>query len=75
MQAAQRSEDAKKARAESKRRIVMVSGSQSGYGKTMVPVLKSNNYELNTGERSVFDQEYAGAGGARCWKCAACAFE
>jgi SWI/SNF-related matrix-associated actin-dependent regulator of chromatin subfamily A member 5 len=37
-------------------RIMLVEGSGSGYG-ALVPVLKSNNYELETGESSVFDRE------------------
>lgn len=43
-----------------KSRIVMVKGHNSGYGAAAVPVLASNNYELETGESSVFDRELAG---------------
>eukprot|EP00980_Cylindrotheca_fusiformis_P031493 scaffold26459_cov162-Cylindrotheca_fusiformis.AAC.7 len=39
-----------------KNRIMMVQGSGSGYGGA-VPVLKSNNYDLDKGESSVFDRE------------------
>jgi len=42
---------------ERKQRIVMIHGKGSGYGASMVPVLKSNNYDLENGERSVFEQE------------------
>lgn len=55
------SDEAKKARAKSKQRLVMVDGEGTGYGKTLVPVLKSNNYDLLDGERSVFDQELSKA--------------
>lgn len=40
-----------------KNRIVMVQGLGSGYGSAAVPVLKSNDYELENGESSVFDRE------------------
>ena len=42
---------------EKKSRIVHVEGTGSGYGKATVPVLASNNYELENGESSVFDRE------------------
>ena len=44
---------------EIKNRIQMVEAKGSGYGSA-VPVLKSNDYDLETGERSVFDQELRG---------------
>ena len=40
-----------------KSRIMMVDGKDSGYGKSSVPVLVSNNYGLEHGEQSVFDRE------------------
>ncbi|CAB9517489.1 ISWI chromatin-remodeling complex ATPase ISW2 [Seminavis robusta] len=40
-----------------KSRVVMVKGKNSGYGQAMVPVLASNNYDLENGESSVFDRE------------------
>jgi SWI/SNF-related matrix-associated actin-dependent regulator of chromatin subfamily A member 5 len=40
-----------------KKRLVMVDGLGSGYGSACVPVLASNNYDLNAGESSVFDRE------------------
>ena len=40
-----------------KSRIVQIDGMGSGYGSAAVPVLASNNYELQTGEKSVFDRE------------------
>lgn len=40
-----------------KSRILMVNGQGSGYGKTYVPVLTSNNYDLNSGESSVYLRE------------------
>ncbi|KAL3930875.1 MAG: hypothetical protein SGARI_004355, partial [Bacillariaceae sp.] len=46
--------DAKRAR---KSRIVNLDGHGSGYGKAAVPVLASNNYDLEKGESSVFDRE------------------
>jgi hypothetical protein len=42
-----------------KQRITMVASNGSGYG-SMVPVLAANNYDLETGERSVFQQELKG---------------
>ena len=45
---------------QSNSRISMVQGKGTGYGAAAVPVLKSNNYELETGEVSVFDRELAG---------------
>jgi len=44
---------------ERKSRIKMMNGEGSGYGK-MVPVLAANDYELQTGEKSVFQREYNG---------------
>ena len=41
----------------SKKRIVMVQGLGSGYGAAHVPVLASNNYDLEDGEPSVMDKE------------------
>lgn len=43
-----------------KSRIDMVAGKGSGYGGA-VPVLKSNNYDLENGESSVFDRELKSA--------------
>lgn len=43
-----------------KSRVVMVKGNGSGYGSAYVPVLASNNYELENGESSVFDKELKG---------------
>ena len=43
-----------------KSRLVMVKGNGSGYGSAYVPVLASNNYELESGESSVFDKELKG---------------
>lgn len=40
-----------------KNRLVMVDGHGSGYGASHVPVLSSNNYDLQSGESSVFDRE------------------
>ena len=40
-----------------KSRIIQVQGNGSGYGSKMVPVLASNNYELEHGESSVFARE------------------
>eukprot|EP00729_Bicosta_minor_P000649 gene649-4309_t len=51
------SEKSKKARAASKRRIVMVEAKGSGYGAAFVPVMKQNNYSLQHGEGSVFTSE------------------
>ena len=45
-----------------KNRIMLVQGKGSGYGSA-VPVLKSNDYDLATGERSVFQRELGGSGG------------
>lgn len=47
-----------------KNRITLVvDGQGSGYGSKAVPVLKSNDYDLETGERSVFQQELGGRKG------------
>ena len=40
-------------------RISMIASKGSGYGAP-VPILKSNNYDLEAGESSVFDRELAG---------------
>jgi SWI/SNF-related matrix-associated actin-dependent regulator of chromatin subfamily A member 5 len=40
-----------------KSRLMHVDGSGSGYGLKSVPILVSNNYELDKGESSVFDRE------------------
>jgi SWI/SNF-related matrix-associated actin-dependent regulator of chromatin subfamily A member 5 len=40
-----------------KSRILMVEGKGSGYGSAHVPVLASNNYDLDKGESSVFGRE------------------
>lgn len=40
-----------------KSRIMLVDGQKSGYGSASVPVLSSNNYDLEHGESSVFDRE------------------
>ena len=44
-------------------RITLVAGEGSGYGSKAVPVLKSNDYSLEQGERSVFQQELGGRKG------------
>ena len=41
----------------SKKRIIMVEGIGSGYGKAHVPVLAANNYDLEAGEPSVMEKE------------------
>jgi len=41
-------------------RIKMVDGLGSGYGSKAVPVLASNDYDLHSGEKSVFDRELIG---------------
>lgn len=43
-----------------KNRIKMIDGAGSGYGLASVPVLAANDYDLETGERSVFQQELRG---------------
>lgn len=43
-----------------KNRIKMVDAEGSGYGAKAVPVLNSNDYDLQSGERSVFQQELRG---------------
>lgn len=43
-----------------KNRIKMVDGMGSGYGSRSVPVLASNDYDLESGEKSVFDRELKG---------------
>ena len=43
-----------------KSRIVMLASNSSGYGKALVPVLASNNYDLEGGERSVYQRELIG---------------
>ncbi|KAL3918948.1 MAG: hypothetical protein SGILL_004001 [Bacillariaceae sp.] len=42
---------------ERKSRLVMVEGKGSGYGQAQIPVLSSNNYDLLSGETSVFGRE------------------
>ncbi|KAG7366569.1 SNF2-related protein [Nitzschia inconspicua] len=42
---------------ERKSRLVMVDGKGTGYGKQYVPILASNNYDLDSGESSVFGRE------------------
>lgn len=42
---------------ERKSRLIMVDGTNSGYGMKAVPVLASNNYDLQSGESSVFSRE------------------
>lgn len=43
-----------------KNRIMMVQAAGSGYGSVSVPVLAANDYDLQSGERSVFQQELRG---------------
>jgi len=43
-----------------KNRIKLLDGTNSGYGSKAVPVLAINDYDLETGERSVFNQELQG---------------
>ena len=43
-----------------KNRIKMVESEGSGYGAKAVPVLTANDYDLESGERSVFQQELKG---------------
>lgn len=50
----------KKSRASRKSRIIMINTSVNGLGKSQVAVLKSNNYNLNDGEGSIFDRELKG---------------
>lgn len=45
---------------ERKSRITLISAQGSGYGSKSIPVLQSNNYNLQEGERSVLLQELAG---------------
>ena len=45
---------------ERKSRIKMVSGHGSGYGSEAVPILAVNDYDLMSGEKSVFDRELQG---------------
>mmetsp|Transcript_16108 Transcript_16108/g.20042 ORF Transcript_16108/g.20042 Transcript_16108/m.20042 type:complete len:593 (-) Transcript_16108:145-1923(-) len=47
-----------------RKRITMVEGLGSGYGASMVPVLSSNQYDLDTGESSVFNRELKGQANA-----------
>ena len=46
-----------------KSRIVNVKAAGSGYGATSVPVLAANNYDLESGESSVFQRELGGRKG------------
>jgi hypothetical protein len=48
-----------------KSRIKMVEAKGSGYGSAAAPVLISNDYDLETGKRSVFDRELGGRLGSR----------
>ena len=45
---------------ERKNRIKMVDGNGSGYGASSIPVLAANDYDLESGEKSVFDRELFG---------------
>lgn len=45
---------------ERKSRIVLVESKNSGWGSKSVPVLASNDYDLESGERSVFARELQG---------------
>jgi hypothetical protein len=49
-----------------KDRIVLVKGNRSGYGSAFVLILASNNYELESGESSVFQRELKGRAGSMC---------
>jgi len=49
-----------------KDRIVLVKGNGSGYGSAFVPILASNNYDLESGESSVFQRELKGRAGSMC---------
>ncbi|GKY98256.1 hypothetical protein MPSEU_000783300 [Mayamaea pseudoterrestris] len=49
-----------KKKREVKQRIQMVESKGSGYGSAFVPVLKSNDYDLESGEPSVFQNELKG---------------
>ena len=57
-----------------KSRIVMLDGKNSGYGQAAVPVLASNNYDLEAGESSVFDRELAGRSAPKSRKAAKAKF-
>lgn len=46
-----------------KSRIKMVDSNGSGWGTRQVPVLNANDYDLQSGERSVFQQELHGRSG------------
>jgi hypothetical protein len=52
-------------RREVKSRIRMVEGKGTGYGSAMVPVLAGNDYDLESGEASVFDVRALGLGNGR----------
>mmetsp|Transcript_5770 Transcript_5770/g.14053 ORF Transcript_5770/g.14053 Transcript_5770/m.14053 type:complete len:1276 (+) Transcript_5770:133-3960(+) len=43
-----------------KSRIMMLASNNSGYGKALVPVLASNNYDIEKGECSVYQRELIG---------------
>ena len=45
-----------------KNRIKLVQAENTGWGSKAVPILAANDYDLETGERSVFAQELAGQG-------------
>lgn len=53
------------AKRQRKNRIVQVASNGSGYGMSTVPVLASNNYDLDKGESSVFDRELSSNGKER----------
>ena len=46
-----------------KNRIKLIESDNSGWGSKAVPVLAANDYELQSGERSVFQQELRGRPG------------
>jgi len=46
-----------------KNRIKMIESKNSGYGSKAIPVLAANDYDLQSGERSVFQQELRGRPG------------
>ena len=46
---------------EKKNRIKMVTLAGSGYGSTAIPVLNANDYDLESGEKSVFQRELKGS--------------
>jgi len=40
-----------------KNRLLMITNNKAGYGKTLIPVLAANNYDLESGESSIFSRE------------------